>query len=171
MRRTPDALAVTHGESRWTYADLDRRAEAIAAALRGLGVRRETTVGVCLDRSPDLIAAFLAVLKAGGAYVPVDPEHPAPRRHDMLAQAGAPVVIAEAEWAPSVPRLDPRSVVDGLDGPVPLPPQGRRTRWRTSCSRPARPGGRRAWRSPTGACSGSSWTPTTSRCPPPTASR
>ncbi|NUR25686.1 MAG: AMP-binding protein, partial [Catenulispora sp.] len=87
----PDACAVVAGEQRLTFAELDARAAALAARLRAAGVGAETTVGVLLDRSPELIVAFLAVWQAHGAYVPLDPDLPADRIAYMLADSGARV--------------------------------------------------------------------------------
>ncbi|MFV2114050.1 amino acid adenylation domain-containing protein [Micromonospora sp. LOL_025] len=78
-RATPDAPAVSYGDDRLTYAQLDARAGRIAAALRARGCGPGTRVGVCLERSVDLVAALLGVLKAGAAYVPIDPTYPAER--------------------------------------------------------------------------------------------
>src|SRR6185369_1078071 len=71
--RSPDAVALVDGPSgeRWTYRELDLRADALAGRLTALGVGPEARVGVCLHRSPLLVAALLAVLKAGGVYVPL----------------------------------------------------------------------------------------------------
>ncbi|MDT0528064.1 amino acid adenylation domain-containing protein [Micromonospora sp. DSM 115977] len=78
-RATPDAPAVSYGDDRLTYAQLDARAGRIAAALRARGCGPGTRVGVCLERSVDLVAALLGVLRAGAAYVPIDPTYPAER--------------------------------------------------------------------------------------------
>jgi amino acid adenylation domain-containing protein len=83
--RTPDALALIAGEERWTYRELNRRAEEIAADLREHGVKAGDRVAVSLPRTPEMIATLLGVLKAGGAYVPVDPGAPAARREAMVA--------------------------------------------------------------------------------------
>ncbi len=79
-----------------TYAELDRRSDWLAHHLHALGVRRETFVALCLERSFDLLTAVWAVLKAGGAYVPLDIGLPAQRRDFMLADAGAPVLLTQA---------------------------------------------------------------------------
>src|SRR5688572_17648666 len=78
-RRAPEALAVTDGRQQLTYRELDERADELARRLLGLGVGPETLVAVCLERSVELVIAFLAVLKAGGAYLPLDPTHPVER--------------------------------------------------------------------------------------------
>ncbi len=94
---TPDAVAVCCEDGRVTYAELDERADRVAHGLRAAGVARGALVGVCLERSVDLVVALLAVLKAGAAYVPLDPHHPAERRAFTIADAGLTLVIAEAE--------------------------------------------------------------------------
>ncbi|MEV4258340.1 amino acid adenylation domain-containing protein, partial [Spirillospora sp. NPDC049652] len=93
--RTPHAPAVVWGATRWTYAELDARANRIARTLRDRGVGHEDLVGVRLERSADLVAALLGVLKAGAAYVPVDPSYPAERIAFLLDDAGPAVVVDE----------------------------------------------------------------------------
>ncbi|WP_055482282.1 non-ribosomal peptide synthetase/MFS transporter [Sphaerimonospora mesophila] len=91
-RRRPRAVAVRFGDAALTYAELDERAGRLAARLAGLGVGRDTPVGICLEQSLDQAVAILAVLKAGGAYVPLDPEQPADRLRHMLH--GVSVLVA-----------------------------------------------------------------------------
>ena len=91
--RVPGAVAVECGGQRVTYAELDQRANWFARYLAGRGVGPETVVGVCLERSVELIVALLGVLKAGGCYLPVDPALPAGRREFMLADAGAALLV------------------------------------------------------------------------------
>lgn len=106
-RRTPAAPAVADGREAWTYAELDRRAGALAARLRELGVQRETIVAVCLERSAEMIAAWLGILKAGGAFLPIDPQYPAERIRFMLEDSGAPVVIRDGLQAERVGNARP----------------------------------------------------------------
>ncbi|MFC5184123.1 non-ribosomal peptide synthetase [Actinomadura harenae] len=91
--RAPAAVAVVSGETRWTYAELDARANRIAHTLRARGVGAEDLVGVRLERSADLVAALLGVLKAGAAYLPVDPSYPAERIALLLDDARPAVVV------------------------------------------------------------------------------
>ncbi|HEU4587400.1 MAG TPA: non-ribosomal peptide synthetase [Gemmatimonadales bacterium] len=99
----PDALAVTAGPERMTYAELDRRANRIAAHLHRLGVGPDTLVGLCLPRSLDMVAGALGILRAGGAYLPMDPAYPAERLAFMLEDAQAPVLISTAALARQLP--------------------------------------------------------------------
>ncbi len=98
-RRVPAKTALASGGERVSYADLDRRSDALAARLRGLGVGPDARVGTCMERSPAMVAALLGVLKAGGAYVPLDPEYPDDRLAFMLADAGARVLVTDAALA------------------------------------------------------------------------
>ncbi|MFD7618308.1 amino acid adenylation domain-containing protein [Streptomyces sp. NPDC059802] len=98
--RCPDAVAVTvpayHGPAhRLTYAELDRGSDELARSLRGLGVGAGSVVALCLDKSPDLVVALLAVLRAGGAYLPIPADHPADRVAHTVRAAGASLVVAE----------------------------------------------------------------------------
>ncbi|MBV9774988.1 MAG: amino acid adenylation domain-containing protein, partial [Gemmatimonadetes bacterium] len=101
---TPDAPAVVSEGGTLTYAELDRRGNRLAHALRRRGVGPETRVAVCLERSADLPAAFLATLRAGGAYVPLDPALPAARLAWMLADSGARVLLAHERLLASLPE-------------------------------------------------------------------
>ncbi|HEX2202328.1 MAG TPA: amino acid adenylation domain-containing protein [Longimicrobium sp.] len=104
-KAAPDAVAVVHDAREITYAALDRRAEAIARRLRGLGAGPETRIGVLLPRTPELVAALLGVLKAGGAFVPFDPAHPPARIEAMLRVSGAAVVVTGASLRDALPPL------------------------------------------------------------------
>ncbi|HEX2095689.1 MAG TPA: amino acid adenylation domain-containing protein [Longimicrobiaceae bacterium] len=95
--RTPDAPAVLQeGAEPLTYAELDRRSDRLARVLLRLGVAPETRVGICLERSPEMLVALLGVLKAGGAYVPLDPAYPAERLAYMLRDSGARVLLTHS---------------------------------------------------------------------------
>ena len=97
VRATPDAICVA-GEGRsLTFAETDAHAGALARELRARGVRPESLVGVCLERSPELVVGLLGVLKAGGAYVPLDPGYPADRLRYLLADSGVRLVVADPE--------------------------------------------------------------------------
>jgi amino acid adenylation domain-containing protein len=128
-RRRPDAIAVESDRGRLTYSELEARANRLAHELVALGVERETRVGVCLDRSPGLLVALLAVWKAGGAYVPLDPHYPRDRNLFMLDDAGARVLVrdgsAELPFSPEATIDLARLEWRGPDAPPPVasPPE------------------------------------------------
>jgi amino acid adenylation domain-containing protein len=99
---TPQAVAVICGRDQVTYENLDRRANRLANHLRSLGVGPEVLVGLCLERSIDLVIALLGILKAGGAYVPLDPQYPSDRLAFMLEDSGAAVLITEQQFLPNL---------------------------------------------------------------------
>ncbi|MFE2175305.1 amino acid adenylation domain-containing protein [Kitasatospora sp. NPDC059462] len=101
--RTPDAEAVRCGAEALTYAELDDRSARLAHRLRRHGVGRDVLVGVCTERSVDLVVALLAVLRAGGAFVPLDPEFPPERIAFMLADSGLPVLLTQRPVAGRLP--------------------------------------------------------------------
>ncbi|QLQ35472.1 non-ribosomal peptide synthetase/MFS transporter [Micromonospora robiginosa] len=114
---TPDAVAVTiDGHSR-TYAQLNADANRIAHRLRAAGVGPETLVGVCAERSVELVAGLLGVLKAGGAYLPLDPEYPADRLAFMVTDADAPVVLVQSHLRDVLPATS-ATVLDLDDATV-----------------------------------------------------
>jgi amino acid adenylation domain-containing protein len=106
---TPDAPAVLQDGVAWSYTELDEASDALAGRLTAAGVRPGDLVGLCLDRSPSMVAALLAVTKVGAAYVPVDPAYPAGRRRSILADAGPAVVFADGELADGPWRVLPVS--------------------------------------------------------------
>ncbi len=93
VRRTPDAAAVVFEDASLTYAELDQRANQLAHHLTGLGIGPEVLVGVCLERSLDMVVGVLAILKAGGAYVPLDPSFPQNRLSDMVEDSRMSVLL------------------------------------------------------------------------------
>ncbi|MFE0510760.1 amino acid adenylation domain-containing protein, partial [Streptomyces sp. NPDC058964] len=101
--RTPDAVAVVCEATELTYADLNARANRLAHRLRTAGVRADSVVGLCLERSAELVIATLAVSKAGGAYAPLDPEYPADRLAGMVEDMAAPVIVTEQRLRESLP--------------------------------------------------------------------
>jgi amino acid adenylation domain-containing protein len=115
--RQPDATAVVLNDRRWSYGELNRRANQFAHYLQRLGVGPETRVGVCLERSPELIATVLGVMKAGGAYVPLDPAYTRDaeeRVKYILQDAQVSWVATNAQFSASVNVGDAQPIV--LDG-------------------------------------------------------
>ncbi|HYH81285.1 MAG TPA: amino acid adenylation domain-containing protein, partial [Longimicrobium sp.] len=104
--RTPGAVAVRFEEESLTYRELNERANRLARHLAGLGVGPEARVGVCLERSLEMVVSLLAVLKAGGAYVPLDPGYPAERLAYMLADSDIPVLLTQERLRGVLPARD-----------------------------------------------------------------
>ncbi|CAM4017544.1 amino acid adenylation domain-containing protein [Corallococcus exiguus] len=100
---TPDALAATCGEQHLTYRQLDARANQVAWRLRSFGVGPETLVGLCVERSLDMVVGLLAILKAGGAYVPMDPSYPVERLAFMLEDTRVPVLVTQTSLQGALP--------------------------------------------------------------------
>jgi non-ribosomal peptide synthetase component F len=100
---TPDAVAVTSAGTQLTYAELGQRIERLAGHLRMLGVGPETIVGLCAERSLEMIVGIGAVLAAGGAYLPLEPTFPRDRNDYMLGDARPPVVLAQAKFRDLLP--------------------------------------------------------------------
>ncbi len=101
--RRPGQTAVVAGERNLTYAELEHQANRLARHLRGLGVGPGALVGVCLDRSLELVIGILAVLKAGGAYVPLDPAYPRQRLGQMCADLGLAALLTRSDLAERLP--------------------------------------------------------------------
>ncbi|MCF4987663.1 amino acid adenylation domain-containing protein, partial [Pseudomonas syringae] len=95
VQRTPQALAVIHGEQRITYRELNEQANRLAHALIKQGVQPDSRVGICVERGAAMVVGLLAVLKAGGGYVPLDPAYPAERIAYMLQDSAPAAVLAQ----------------------------------------------------------------------------
>ncbi|MGM9515877.1 non-ribosomal peptide synthetase [Roseateles sp. DB2] len=121
-RRTPEAVALVFEGRQLSYAELDDRAERLALQLRSLGVRPDALVGICLERSFEMVVALLAILKAGGAYLPLDPRLPTERLSFMLSDAAPTVMITSRLLQQQLPAFDSTWVC--VDDPGTLPPAG-----------------------------------------------
>ncbi|MFJ8579614.1 amino acid adenylation domain-containing protein [Micromonospora sp. NPDC093277] len=113
---TPDAPALRTDRETLTYAELDRRSTQLAHRLRQLGVARETLVGICLERSADMVVSLLAVLKSGGAYVPLDPGFPPDRIAFMLADSDLSVLLTSSDVLESLGAVKARPLCLDLVG-------------------------------------------------------
>ncbi|WP_223644877.1 non-ribosomal peptide synthetase [Corallococcus sp. EGB] len=121
VRRTPDAVAVITPERQLTYRELDARANQLAYRLRGLGVGPEVRVGLCVERTEDLLIGALGILKAGGAYVPLDPSYPRERLGWLLEDAQGPALVAHSHLLSALPETAATPVC--LDSDVELAKQ------------------------------------------------
>jgi amino acid adenylation domain-containing protein len=97
MERTPEAVAVVSDEGCLSYGELNRRANRLARRLRRLGIEPEAVVGVCLEKSSEMVVGLLGALKAGGAYLPLDPTYPAERLGFMLENASARLIVTQED--------------------------------------------------------------------------
>jgi non-ribosomal peptide synthetase component F len=137
VERTPDSVAVVFENEQLTYRELNRRANQLAHYLCKLGVGPETLVGLCVERSVELIIGILGVLKAGGAYVPLDPNYPRERLAFMLDDSAVSVLLTQAGLLTEIPetriqvvRLDTdwavisgEDVVNPVSGVIRVAPQ------------------------------------------------
>jgi amino acid adenylation domain-containing protein len=106
VARSPDRIAVVFQSVRLTYRDLNARANRLANYLHELGVGPEIAVGVCMERSWEMVVAVLAVLKAGGLYVPLDPTHPRERSALVLEDARIGVLITQQSLLNDLPEVN-----------------------------------------------------------------
>src|SRR5947209_4737662 len=106
VQRTPEALAVVFEERQLSYSEVNRQANQLAHLLQARGVGPEVLVGVCMERSIELVVALLAILKAGGAYVPLDPTYPQERLSYMIQDAQMPVLLTQKRWRDLLPAGD-----------------------------------------------------------------
>ncbi|WP_233595381.1 MULTISPECIES: non-ribosomal peptide synthetase [Corallococcus] len=110
VARTPDAVALEFEGTRLTYRELDARANQLAHALRKHGVGPEVRVGLCVERSLEMVVGLLGTLKAGGAYVPLDPGYPQERLGWMLEDARPPVLLVQERLLSRLPATDAKVV-------------------------------------------------------------
>jgi amino acid adenylation domain-containing protein len=103
VEKTPDAIALVFKDQQWTYDELNNRANQLAHYLQKLGVGPDVLVGLCMERSMEMIVGLLGILKAGGAYVPLDPAYPKERLAFMLEDAHTAVLITQKRLIDTLP--------------------------------------------------------------------
>ena len=118
-RRSPSAVAVLCGEESLTYGELEARSNDLAQVLRAKGIGPEALVGLCVERSIDMVVGLLGILKAGGAYVPLDPSYPLERIRYILEDARVRILVTQENVRARLP--DPGIEVQLLDSRSPLP--------------------------------------------------
>src|SRR5262249_54992289 len=94
-KRTPDAPAIVFEGQTLTYRELNQRANQLAHHLRELGVGPDVLVGICVERSIEMVVGLLGILKAGGAYVPLDPKHPIDRKALLIEETGVETLLTQ----------------------------------------------------------------------------
>ncbi|MGJ5629727.1 non-ribosomal peptide synthase/polyketide synthase [Nostoc sp. CALU 1950] len=110
VERTPDAVAVVFENQQLTYHELNCRANQLAHYLQSLGVEADVLVGICAERSLEMVVGLLGILKAGGAYLPLDPEYPQDRLSFMLEDAQVSVLLTQQQLVEKLPEHQARIV-------------------------------------------------------------
>jgi amino acid adenylation domain-containing protein len=116
VESTPDAVAAIYKDEQLTYRELNGRANQLAHYLQQLGVGPDVLVGICVERSLDMIVGLLGILKAGGAYLPLDPAFPPERIEFMLEDAQVPVLVTQQHLTAQLPEHKARVVYLDTDG-------------------------------------------------------
>jgi amino acid adenylation domain-containing protein len=104
VERTPNAIALVFENQQLTYQELDNRANQLAQYLKQLGVEPDVLVGLCVERSLEMVIGILGILKAGGAYLPLDPTYPAERLAFMLSDSQVPVLLTQERFLETLPE-------------------------------------------------------------------
>ena len=104
VEQTPDAVAVVFNNEQLTYRELNKRANQVAHYLKTLGVKPEVLVGICVERSLEMLVGLLGILKAGGAYVPLDPAYPQERLAFMLSDSQTSVLLTQQQLLERLPK-------------------------------------------------------------------
>ncbi len=116
--RTPDAIAAVFEGKTLTYRELNSRANQLARHLQALGVGPDSLVGICVERSLEMVVGVLAILKAGGAYVPLEPEYPKERLAFMLEDSGVAILLTQAHLVAALPACNARLIRLDADWPA-----------------------------------------------------
>ena len=115
VEKTPDNIAVVFEEDQLTYRELNRQANQVAHYLQTLGVKPDVLVGICVERSIEMVIGLLGILKAGGAYVPIDPSYPQARIAYMLDDSATPLLLTQSHLKKPLSDLEVECVVVCLD--------------------------------------------------------
>ncbi|KYC42721.1 non-ribosomal peptide synthetase [Scytonema hofmannii PCC 7110] len=118
VEQSPDAVAVEQSSQQLTYRELSDRANQLAHYLQSLGVKPETLVGICVDRSLEMIVGLLGILKAGGAYVPLDPAYPQERLADILKDTQLSILLTQERFRSQLPDYAGKTICLDTDWSV-----------------------------------------------------
>ncbi|WP_017653093.1 non-ribosomal peptide synthetase [Fortiea contorta] len=116
VEKTPTDVAVIFAHQKLTYRELNNRVNQLAHYLQNVGVKPETLVGICMERSIEMVIAILAIMKAGGAYLPLDPTYPQERLKFMLADAQLPLLLVRSHLINELPPHQAQVVSIDNDG-------------------------------------------------------
>ncbi|WP_414542080.1 amino acid adenylation domain-containing protein [Nostoc sp. CCY0012] len=111
VNRTPDNIAVVCENQQLTYSEVNNRANQLAHYLQQLGVKPEVPVGICVERSLEMVIGLLGILKAGGAYLPIEPTHPQERLAFIIKDAQTPVLLTQQHLAANLAFTDETQVI------------------------------------------------------------
>ncbi|ACK67646.1 amino acid adenylation domain protein [Rippkaea orientalis PCC 8801] len=110
VERTPDAVAVVYEDQQLTYLQLNQKANQLAHYLIKFGVKPDTLVGICVERSLEMVMGLLGILKAGGAYVPIDPNYPAERIEYMLKDSAVSILLTQERLVKELPETQAQMI-------------------------------------------------------------
>ncbi|MCU0532539.1 MAG: amino acid adenylation domain-containing protein [Hydrococcus sp. Prado102] len=111
VERTPDAIALVFENLHLTYRELNNKANQLARYLQSLGIKPDVIVGICMERSLEMVITILAILKAGGAYLPLDPTYPKERLAFMMADAQVSVLLTQSHLVETLPSSQQTQVI------------------------------------------------------------
>ncbi|MCA2709462.1 MAG: amino acid adenylation domain-containing protein, partial [Microcystis sp. M015S2] len=115
---TPDSVAVIFADQQLTYTELNEQANQLAHYLRSLGVKADCLVGLCVERSLEMVIGILGILKAGAAYLPLDPEYPMERLSFMVKDAQISVLLSQEKLVEKLPEYQTKRVYLDRDWPT-----------------------------------------------------
>ncbi|TWH51491.1 non-ribosomal peptide synthetase, partial [Dulcicalothrix desertica] len=118
VEKTPSSVAVVFGDEQLTYKQLNTRANQLAHHLQTLGVKPEVLVGICVERSIEMVVGLLGILKAGGAYVPLDPSYPQERLNYILSDSQVSVLLTQQKYLESFPEIGAKVVCLDTDSQI-----------------------------------------------------
>ncbi|OKH37811.1 non-ribosomal peptide synthetase [[Phormidium ambiguum] IAM M-71] len=126
VQSNPKTIAIVSEQKSLTYEELNQKADCLAQILRQMGVQANSLVGLCVDRSADMVIGILGILKAGGAFVPLDPNYPSDRLHFMLADTQVSILLTQSWLVESLPKSSAKILcLDLLNSNTPLSKGGR----------------------------------------------
>ncbi|NEO38504.1 MAG: amino acid adenylation domain-containing protein [Moorea sp. SIOASIH] len=115
VENNPNAIAVVFEQQKLTYSELNSKANELAHYLQKLGVAPETLIGICVERSVEMVVGILAILKAGGVYVPLDPNYPTSRLNYMVEDAQLSIILTQEKWQHYLPQTTAQVICLDVD--------------------------------------------------------